>query len=524
MIDMDFLLSPPFIVEETLQQDPEDTADKNAHLNVKQNPQQNQITSMNQTTEIPRTRKPQKLPEKKDDFMNSMFSPMTKATSRTSHQQSSGACLISAKPPQSLSTETDKKRNASFVSDPKEMSHPKPIINTVDSPSPPNTPTSPAKKREMPHPKPIINTVDSPSPPNTPTSPAKEREMPHPKPIINTVDSPSPPITPTSPAKEREMPHPKPIINTVYTPSPPITPTSPAKEIGKPAMSVSPTNFQASNAQCETEVQDTELDIETPRVLASPLPSDFSGPGNNQLPHCAHLAQAVQMIYMEALRSSMDDIAPAMSAVNNLPTYANDVDSPAVSYCTGDEYTSCKKMKYDIDSVRGVKSALDNYGSCSKNLRKEVNNDLMDEIRQTNQRLIETVLKVDCDSDSSNETVIKCTYKPVSCSGSFMRQFGFMESILTLSIKILVPFNYPNTPLKILDRVPDGCCKETKDLTERARAIFDRCVRCLDSLGLGDMARAWDDSARSVISDYILGLGGESFSSKYGIWECVPPD
>uniref|UniRef100_A0A803LZZ2 Uncharacterized protein n=2 Tax=Chenopodium quinoa TaxID=63459 RepID=A0A803LZZ2_CHEQI len=428
----------------TLQlQVPEDSADKNVHLNVKKNPQQNQITSVNQTTEVLRKKKPQNLPEKKSDYMNSMFPPMTKATSRTICQQSSGTCLMSAKPLQSYSAQPEKKRNASFVLDHREMSHPKPIVIAVDSPSTP------------------------------------------------------------------------------------ITPTSAPKEIVKSAMSVSPTKFQASKAQCETEVQDKDLDFEAPGVLASPLPSDSIGPENNQLPHCAkrpfeRLIQAVQRISKEALRSSMDDIASAMSAVNNLPAYANDVDSPAVYCSTGDGYTSCKKMKRDINSVRGVVSALKNYGSCRKKSRKEVNNDLMDGIRQTNQRLIETVLKVYCDFDSSHdETIIKCTYKPVSCSGSFKRHFGFMESMLTLSIEILVPSYYPNTALKILDRQPDGCCKETKDLTEKARARFDRCIRGLVSLGLGDMARAWDDSARSVISDFTLGLGGESFSSKYGTWECV---
>ncbi|XP_021749115.1 uncharacterized protein LOC110714871 [Chenopodium quinoa] len=180
------------------------------------------------------------------------------------------------------------------------------------------------------------------------------------------------------PEMETEMQHPKPIIITVDSPSSPITPTSAPKEIGTPAMSVSPTNFQASNDQCETtEVQDKDLDFDAPVVLASTLPSDSSGQVNNQLPHSAkppleRLIQAVQRISKEALRSSMDDIASAMSAVNNLPAYAIDVDSPAVYCSTGDGYTSCKKMKRDINSVRGVVSALDNYGSCRKKLRKEV--------------------------------------------------------------------------------------------------------------------------------------------------------
>ena len=38
-------------------------------------------------------------------------------------------------------------------------------------------------------------------------------------------------------------------------------------------------------------------------------------------------------------------------------------------------------------------------------------------------------------------------------------------------------------------------------------------------ISLGDMAREWDASARSVITKFVEGNGGNSFSSRYGSWE-----
>lgn len=81
----------------------------------------------------------------------------------------------------------------------------------------------------------------------------------------------------------------------------------------------------------------------------------------------------------------------------------------------------------------------------------------MDEIREINQRLIETVIEVDFESDSSKETIIKCTYKPVHCSEYSKGSFANMESLATMSIEFLVPSFYPNFPPKILDKLPVGC-------------------------------------------------------------------
>lgn len=41
-------------------------------------------------------------------------------------------------------------------------------------------------------------------------------------------------------------------------------------------------------------------------------------------------------------------------------------------------------------------------------------------------------------------------------------------------------------------------------------------------ISLGDMARNWDASARSVMTEFVEKRGGKSFSSRYGSWEnCI---
>ena len=56
----------------------------------------------------------------------------------------------------------------------------------------------------------------------------------------------------------------------------------------------------------------------------------------------------------------------------------------------------------------------------------------------------------------------------------------------------------------------------SNEATSRLRAFLRTVPECLS---LEEYARAWNECARSVVSEYAQRAGGGCFSARYGTWE-----
>lgn len=160
----------------------------------------------------------------------------------------------------------------------------------------------------------------------------------------------------------------------------------------------------------------------------------------------------------------------------------------------------------------------------------EANHALLEEIREINQRLIDTVVDIsDEDVDPSASaaaveggegTIVKCSFSAVALSPNLKSQYASARMSPIQPLRLLVPTNYPNCSPILLDKFPVEVSKEYEDLSVKAKSKFSTFLRSLSQpMSLGAIARTWDVCARAVISEHAQQSGGGSFSSKYGTWE-----
>ncbi|KAI3821900.1 hypothetical protein L1987_09475 [Smallanthus sonchifolius] len=167
--------------------------------------------------------------------------------------------------------------------------------------------------------------------------------------------------------------------------------------------------------------------------------------------------------------------------------------------------------------------------STIKRPRVEMKHPLLEEIREINQGLIDTVLDIsqeNADPDAASEvgkgTIVKCSFSAVALCPNLKSQYASVQMSPIQPLRLLVPANYPNCSPILLDELPVEVSKEYEDLSIKAKWRFSSCVRRLsDPMSLEKMARTWDVCARAVILECVQqhGGGGGTFTSKYGAWE-----
>lgn len=156
----------------------------------------------------------------------------------------------------------------------------------------------------------------------------------------------------------------------------------------------------------------------------------------------------------------------------------------------------------------------------------------MEEIKEINQRLIDTVVEISDDEDAADPSEVAIS--SIGCEGTTVR-FSFIAVSLSPALKahlsstqmspiqplrLLVPCSYPNGSPSLLDKLPVETSKENEDLSSKAMARFNILLRSLSQpMSLKDIAKTWDACARAVICEYAQQFGGGTFSSKYGTWE-----
>ncbi|ESQ35234.1 hypothetical protein EUTSA_v10006572mg [Eutrema salsugineum] len=369
----------------------------------------------------------------------------------------------------------------------------------------------------------------------------------------------------------------------VPSPSTPMAPSPMQVDCEKPS-GASSLSMGNTGRQQATGMQGVvqSLAIGTPGISASPLLQEFTSPdGNNLNPLIStsgkpsatelpieRLIRAVKSISPQALSSAVSDIESVVSMVDRIAGSAPGNGSRASvgedlvamtkcrlqarNFMTQEGMMATKKMKrhttampLSIASLGG--SVGDNYKqfACSetsdlestatsdgKKARTETEHALLEEIKEINQRLIDTVVEISDDEDAADPSEEATASK--GCEGTTVR-FSFIAVSLSPALKahlsstqmspiqplhLLVPCSYPNGSPSLLDKLPVETSKENEDLSSKAMARFNILLRSLSQpMSLKDIAKTWDACARGVICEYAQQFGGGTFSSKYGTWE-----
>ncbi|KAK6925508.1 Mediator complex subunit 15, KIX domain, partial [Dillenia turbinata] len=320
--------------------------------------------------------------------------------------------------------------------------------------------------------------------------------------------------------------------------------------------------------------------ISTPAMSASPLLAEFSpvdenhdkaskivsGKSSISEQPVERLMKVVKSISHEAFSSSVSDIGLlvgmfdrlAGSASGNGSRAAVGEDLVAMTNCrlqarnfvtqAGSDGTiklSCNTsgMPFNVGSSAG--SVNDSFKQLRnsdtsdmmlsatytiKRPRIEANRALLEEIREINQRLVDTVVDISNEGfdptaavvayEAGEGTTVKCSFSAVAVSPNVKSQHDSAQMSPIQPLHLLIPSNYPNCSPILLDKFSVEVSKEDKDRSVKAKSRFSRSLRSLlEPMSLGEMARTWDVCARAVISDYAEKSGGGSFSSRYGTWE-----
>ncbi|WZZ80375.1 hypothetical protein YC2023_100947 [Brassica napus] len=369
----------------------------------------------------------------------------------------------------------------------------------------------------------------------------------------------------------------------VPSPSTPLAPSPMQVDSEKPsgASSLSMGNTARQQATGMQGVVQS-LAIGTPGISASPLLQEFITPdGNNlnpliitsgkpsgtELP-MERLIRVVKSISPQALSSAVSDIGSVVSMVDRIAGSAPGNGSRASvgedlvamtkcrlqarNFMTQEGMMATKKMKrhttampLSVSSLEG--SVGDNYKqfACSgtsdlestatsdgKKARTETDHALLEEIKEINQRLIDTVVEISDDEDAADPsegatarkgcegTTVKFSFIAVSLSPALKAHLSSTQMSPIQPLRLLVPCSYPNGSPSLLDKLPVETSKENEDLSSKAMARFNILLRSLSQpMSLKDIAKTWDACARTVICEYAQQFGGGTFSSKYGTWE-----
>ncbi|KAK4792776.1 hypothetical protein SAY86_023211 [Trapa natans] len=321
------------------------------------------------------------------------------------------------------------------------------------------------------------------------------------------------------------------------------------------------------------------LAIGTPGISASPLLAECGPDGTHGVPATVvygkssateqpieRLIRAVKSASPEALSDAISDISSVVSMVDRIAGSAPGNGSRAAigedlvamtkcrtqarNFIMQDGSSSTRKIRRYISAMPlnvsySASSMNDNFKrlmcaessdvestatSCIKKLRSEEKHTLIEEIREINRRLIDTVVDIsneDIDStaaaavvDGGEGVIVKCSFNAVSLSPGLKSQYGSAQLSPIQPLRMLIPSNYPSCSPVLLDKFPVEASKEYEDLSAKAKSRFSISLRGLSQpMSLKDIARTWDNCSRAVILEYAEQTGGGSFSSKYGTWE-----
>ncbi|AEC06145.1 mediator of RNA polymerase II transcription subunit [Arabidopsis thaliana] len=259
------------------------------------------------------------------------------------------------------------------------------------------------------------------------------------------------------------------------------------------------------------------------------------------------LIKAFQAASPKSLAESVSEISSVISMVDmiggSFPSsggsragLGEDLSERTRNFTTHEETNLSKRMKRSINIVPpDMSSQIDSYEQLSS-LESEVvsttssglkvNNiapgyALLQEIKETNGRLVETVVEI-CDEDSLG-TIVTCTYAPVALSATFKDHYKSGKIAQIQPLRLLFPMDYPYSSPIVLEEISfDTSVHKYEDLSARTRSRFSLSMKEFSEPGFSKgIAQTWNDCARATMVEYAERHGGGTFSSKYGAWETV---
>ncbi|VYS52220.1 unnamed protein product [Arabidopsis thaliana] len=259
------------------------------------------------------------------------------------------------------------------------------------------------------------------------------------------------------------------------------------------------------------------------------------------------LIKPFQAASPKSLAESVSEISSVISMVDmiggSFPSsggsragLGEDLSERTRNFTTHEETNLSKRMKRSINIVPpDMSSQIDSYEQLSS-LESEVvsttssglkvNNiapgyALLQEIKETNGRLVETVVEI-CDEDSLG-TIVTCTYAPVALSATFKDHYKSGKIAQIQPLRLLFPMDYPYSSPIVLEEISfDTSVHKYEDLSARTRSRFSLSMKEFSEPGFSKgIAQTWNDCARATMVEYAERHGGGTFSSKYGAWETV---
>nr|VDD38805.1 unnamed protein product [Brassica oleracea] len=182
-----------------------------------------------------------------------------------------------------------------------------------------------------------------------------------------------------------------------------------------------------------------------------------------------------------------------------------------------ESYKQFSSLESEVDSTAS---------SGSKANKIEPGLALLQEIMEVNGRLVETMVSICSEdvgpSEVTTGTIVMCSYAPVALCDTFQALYksGHVSQIQPL--RLLVPDNYPHSPI-LIENIPfDSSVNKHEDFSARTRSRFGLSMKEFsEPMSLTEIAQAWDACARATMAEYAERHGEGTFSSKYGHWEPV---
>ncbi|XP_019456230.1 PREDICTED: mediator of RNA polymerase II transcription subunit 15a-like isoform X1 [Lupinus angustifolius] len=359
------------------------------------------------------------------------------------------------------------------------------------------------------------------------------------------------------------------------TPSPPSAPSPMPGDSDKPIPGFSSISNAANIGHRQTvgaAAPAQSLAIGTPGISASPLLAEFSGPENalaatsgrstvTEQP-IENLIRVVKSMSHKTLSAAVSDIGSVVSMNDRIAGSAPGIGSRAAvgedlasmtncrlqarNFITQDGINGIKRMKRKTSAIPlnvvssagslkdSILEASDLESTATSNVKRpktEANHTLLEEVREINNRLIDTVVEISNEdvvptaaaaaaAEGAEGTIVKCSFRAVALSPTLKSQYASMQMSPIQPLRLLVPVNYPNCSPILLDKCPVESSMENEDLSMKAKSRINISLRSLSQpMSLGEIAKTWDICVRGTISEHAQQSGGGTFSSKYGTWD-----
>ncbi|KAK9075906.1 hypothetical protein SSX86_004236 [Deinandra increscens subsp. villosa] len=275
-----------------------------------------------------------------------------------------------------------------------------------------------------------------------------------------------------------------------------------------------------------------------------------------------HLTEVVKSISSNALLSTLSDISSIEKEMDIIPHCV------PFNVEKGMDIQDEKNIKFEYDHERPEKmrrefsvASVDSdplvsqesdinseETSSNKRMKIEIKWEMLEEIKELNNKLVETTINVVIDTteddisilESHEGTIVKCSFRNV-CFPDLRGQQGgvssekvkfsssrnpllnavLMPKMPEFVILLLVPANYPASSPRVIKSTCNVLNSEPwGKLYEEMLTKFDLSLQGIPGIpSLGDMARNWDASARAVMAEFMQKRGVKSLSSRYGNWE-----